>query len=353
MTDQLTPSPGVAAASLLDDVERTLSDLFETEAPRWRDVDADADLVRVLADFVLSGGKRLRPAFCLWGYLAGGGDDADRSVVRVAAALELLHAFALIHDDVMDGSETRRGASSVHTVHTLRHRQARGAGEARRFGEGIAVLAGDLAHVLAERMMLEAPRRVRSRWHEMQIELVLGQTLDVVGTAYRCVEIGRARQVAVLKSGRYSVVHPLAVGALAADRADLVPGLEAFGEPVGEAFQLRDDLMGVFGSSVETGKPVGDDLREGKPTTLLAFGRELAVGADAALLEQVGRSCLDDRAVARVQEALERCGARTLVERRVDDLAGRALDALDGLPIDEGARHELRGLARRAIWRTA
>jgi len=354
MFDQLTKTPTVDEALLLEEVEVKLMDVLAEERPRWRTIDVDGDLVTVLEGFLSRGGKRLRPSFCMCGYVAAGGDhDAVSAAVRVAAALELLHAFALIHDDVMDGSDTRRGEPSVQTVHSASHRRAAGAGEARRFGEGIAVLAGDLAHVLAERLMLEAPRHVRARWHEMQVELVLGQTLDLVGTAYRRVDIGRAREIAVLKSGRYSVVHPLVLGALAADRADLVAGLEAFGEPVGEAFQLRDDLMGAFGSSAETGKPVGDDLCEGKPTMLLAYGRELTRGADAVLLRSVGRIDMDDSMLRQVQEVLERCGARGLVERRVDDLAAEAFDRLDGLAIDAAARESLARLAQRAIWRTS
>ena len=353
MFEQLTASPTSAAAWLLDEVELALLDTLDLEHHRWGAGDRDADLVAVLRTFVANGGKRLRPAFCLWGYLAAGGDPDAGSAVNVATALELLHAFALIHDDVMDGSATRRGAPCVHVMHAARHASAAGAGEARRFGEGIAVLAGDLAHVLAERLLLDASRDVRARWHEMQVELVLGQSLDLVGTAYRRVEVCRARQIAVLKSGRYSVVHPLALGALAADRPDLVAGLEAFGEPVGEAFQLRDDLMGAFGSAADTGKPVGDDLREGKPTMLLAYGRELARGADEMILHQVGRGETDDASLVRIQEALDRCGARGVVERRVEDLAAHAFDVLDRLAIDEAAREALRSLAERAIWRTA
>jgi geranylgeranyl diphosphate synthase type I len=353
MPDQLTRNPTSAATRLLEEVEQTLIDALEEERPRWRVIDADGDLVTTLHNFVTIGGKRLRPQFCLWGYLAAGGEPEAARVERIAAALELLHAFALIHDDVMDGSDTRRGAPSVHIEHEAMHQCADGAGEARRYGEGIAVLAGDLAHVLAERLMLDAPRSVRSRWHEMQVELVLGQTLDLVGTAYRRVDMARARQIAVLKSGRYSVVHPLVLGALAADRPELVAGLEAFGEPIGEAFQLRDDLMGAFGSSAATGKPVGDDLREGKPTTLLACAQELTDGADAAILREVGRRGIDDTTVRRVQDVLERCGARAVVERRIDDLAAEAFGALDLLAIDEPAREELGSLARRAVWRAA
>jgi geranylgeranyl diphosphate synthase type I len=352
MTDQLVKST-LAEALLLEEVELMLMDVLADERPRWRTIDVDGDLVTVLEGFLSCGGKRLRPAFCMSGYVAAGGELDTGTAVRVAAALELLHAFALIHDDVMDGSDTRRGAPSVHSVHAACHRRAAGAGEARRFGEGVAVLAGDLAHVLAERLMLDVPRHVRARWHEMQVELVLGQTLDMVGTAYRRVDTGRARQIAVLKSGRYSVVHPLVLGALAADRPDLVAGLEAFGEPVGEAFQLRDDLMGAFGSSAETGKPVGDDLREGKPTMLLAYGRELARSGDAALLGDAGRADMDDSTVRQVQEVLERCGARALVERRVDNLAAEAFDRLDGLAVDAAARESLGQLAQRAIWRTS
>ncbi len=338
------------AAEILELVEHTLTAELRNEIAIWRCEDpAAAPVVEALARFVASGGKRLRPLFCIWGHLAGGA--RDDGVATLAAAIELLHAFALVHDDVMDESEHRRGSLSVHAQFARAYEEAGHAATAARFGESMAILVGDLAHVLAERLLLEQPAAVRREWHAMQVELTRGQTLDVAATMHRRHDAALSRRIAVLKSGRYTVVRPLALGALNAGRADLVAPFTTFGEPVGEAFQLRDDLLGAFGSEAATGKPVGDDLREGKATLLLAYARARASGAGAALLDRVGSPDLDENTISQIQDVLITSGARDEVERTIDMLAERAFGALDQAPIEYEARTALRDLVTRAIWR--
>jgi geranylgeranyl diphosphate synthase type I len=334
------------AALLLGRVESSLNVALDDEVRRWRTVDpAVAELTETIRAFVLNGGKRLRPAFCVWGYLGAGGDPEDDAIVSLAAAVELLHAFALIHDDVMDDADTRRGRPSVH-----RHFMNWGP---RRFGEGMAILAGDLAHMLAERELIDLPANVRAYWYEMQVELTRGQALDMLHATRARIGRDDARRVATLKSGRYTVVRPLVLGALAANRADLEASYCAFGEPLGEAFQLRDDLLGAFGTEDQTGKPVGDDLREGKPTYLLACAQELACGADARLLRRCGDSELDDLTIRRIQHVLDRVGARAEVEARVSSLEEQSVEALAAAAIPDDVRDGLRALATAAVWRHA
>ena len=220
-----------------------------------------------LRSLVMSGGKRLRPAFCFWGFRAAGGGDDDAAVIEAGAAFEMLQAFALVHDDIMDGSATRRGLRTAHLAFGDRHDAAVWRGEARRFGEGVAILIGDLAHVYADRLMADTAAPVRAVWDELRIELNVGQYLDILGTARGDTDHEGARRIARYKSGKYTIERPLHVGAALAGRLDeLQASLSAYGDPLGEAFQLRDDLLGAFGEEAATGKPVGDDLREGKPT---------------------------------------------------------------------------------------
>jgi geranylgeranyl diphosphate synthase type I len=335
-------------------VEARVAELLDAEAARWGEVDGDLlhplDALRAL---VMAGGKRLRPVFCHWGFVAAGGSPTDQRVVDAGAAFELLQAFALIHDDVMDGSSVRRGAPAVHRRFADRHATATWAGESRRFGEGVAILAGDLALVYADLVLPPAGPEVLALWHELRIELNIGQYLDLAGTATG--EVGRegARRIAQLKSGRYTIERPLQLGALLGGDAGLATALGAYGGPLGEAFQLRDDVLGVYGLPARTGKPVGDDLREGKPTLLLAVARERVQGTDAELLARVGDPDLDDQAVADLQALLVSTGALDVVEAEIASLADQATGALPTIALPEHAELALRDLAAFVVARDA
>jgi geranylgeranyl diphosphate synthase type I len=319
----------------------------------WSAIDpALADPIRAIRQLVLAGGKRLRPAFCYCGFLAAGGEPGDERVVDAGAAFELLHAFALIHDDVMDGSGLRRGATTVHVAFAERHEANGWMGEARRFGDGVAILAGDVASVLADELLEGLDGEVRAVWDRLRLEVNIGQYLDVLGAADGTTDLARTRLIARYKSGKYTVERPLHLGAALAGGLDrLGPALSAYGEPLGEAFQLRDDLLGVYGDPDVTGKPVGDDVREGKPTPLLVLARQRAGPEDAPVLARVGSPDLDPSDLAALRSLFERTGARAAVEQAIDDLTARALDALDGTPVPPPIRGQLAQLAHYVGWR--
>ncbi|MGH9116566.1 MAG: polyprenyl synthetase family protein [Acidimicrobiales bacterium] len=338
-----------------DRVERRLGEVLDEERRRWTDFDPDVTpFVDALAQLAQAGAKRIRPAFCHWANAGAGGDPDDPLVVDVGVAFELLQAFALLHDDVMDGSATRRGTRTAHLEFASRHTMARWRGEPRRFGEAVAILAGDLAHVYADRMLAGAPPAAQEIWHELRIELNVGQYLDVLGTARGDLERGRAHLIARFKSGKYTIERPLHVGvALAGRLGDLRAPMSAFGDPLGEAFQLRDDLLGAFGDEQLTGKPVGDDLREGKPTPLLAIAAERTTPEQDEVLGRVGDRGLSAADVAAVQAVLLATGALDEVEATIGRLAARALAALDRAAITDEAKTVLAELAEFVAWRGA
>jgi geranylgeranyl diphosphate synthase, type I len=306
----------------------------------------------MLTEFVTRGGKRLRPAFCAYGYLGAGGHPDHPAWLDAAAGLELLHAFALLHDDVIDGSESRRGRPALHRELEGAHRDGGWRGEPRRFGEGMAVLVGDLAFACADRLFSGMRADVRRIWDELRIELVMGQYLDVAGAARGGVDPSRARRIARFKSGAYTVERPLHLGAaLAGWLPELAESYSAFGRPLGEAFQLRDDLLGVFGDTSTTGKPVGDDLREGKPTLLLALTRERGGPAAGPILARVGAADLSEHEIARIRRVVVECGARQEVERLIDERFTESMAALDAAPLVDRIRPPLRDLATLALWR--
>jgi geranylgeranyl diphosphate synthase type I len=347
---RVVPEIAVAPASLARiaaRVEARIGGLLDDELGRWSAVDPDlVEPLTALRDLVLAGGKRLRPAFCHWAYVGAGGHPDDRLVVDAGAALELLHTFALVHDDIMDGSSTRRGTDTIHVQFEAGHAMAGWRGEARRFGEGVAILVGDLSFVYADQLLGSAPMAAHEVFTELRIEVNVGQYLDLLGTARGRVDGATARRISRFKSGKYTVERPLHLGAALAGRLDeLAAPLSAYGLPVGEAFQLRDDLLGVFGDGRVTGKPVGEDLREGKPTVLYAMAVDRATAADAAVLARYGAPDLDDDDVASLQHVLLSCGAVDAVEEAIDHLVGEAVEALDTAGLEEESRRSLVELA--------
>lgn len=330
-------------------VEQRLATFLAPELARWAEFDADLrDPMAEIQRLVLLGGKRLRPAFCHWGYVGAGGDPDDTVVVDAGAAFELMHAFALFHDDVMDDADSRRGQATTHTTFAGRHADAGWQGESRRFGEGVAILIGDLAFVYSDQLMAGANATAWRIWNELRIELNVGQVLDILGSVRGVRDVAQAERICRYKSGKYTIERPLHLGAALAapDRfAELAPALSAFGLPLGDAFQMRDDVMGAFGDEQTTGKPVGGDLREGKPTPLLARARAAASDAQLAVLARVGRPDLTDADVADVQQVIVETGALADLEGTIARLTAEAVAALDVAPLAEPARDELADLA--------
>ncbi|MEO6822867.1 MAG: polyprenyl synthetase family protein [Candidatus Nanopelagicales bacterium] len=345
-----TQPPAAAQASRPDlqfvaqDVRPFLADTIEAEKQTWTDIGAPwHGVLEAFEDFI-DGGKWLRPRFCYWGFESVGGRSSTSDLVRACAALELLHAFALIHDDIMDQSDSRRGRPSLHRHFEGEHRDADWSGSAQQHGSATALLAGDVAFALACRLAAELPSGVRSLWGRLVSELLAGQYLDLVGTARQERSAHLARTISRLKSGRYTVAGPLLLGAALAGVAP-DPALEPFGELIGESFQLRDDLLGVFGDSTTTGKPVGDDIRSGKPTVVLATAEWLMPAGDVELLARLGQPDLTEGEITEITAAIDRCGARAQVESRIQANVRRALVLLESADLTATVRNALAGLA--------
>lgn len=343
-------------AAMAGAVERELTQLIEREAARWASSDADFivpfDEVKSL---VLGGGKRLRPAFCLLGALAAGGSQTD-DVVRAGAALELLHAMALFHDDVIDASTTRRGNETTHVRHARQHRNGAWAGDADHFGEGIAILVGDLAYVYADQLMETMTLPVRQAWTQMRIEVNMGQYLDVLGSARRSFTSSAAAQIALLKTAKYTIERPLHIGALIADpesSGDLLDALSGYGVSLGIAFQMRDDILGVFGEPEVTGKPAGDDLRESKPTALIASALATADVVQREVLDRIGDPTLDAADVSDIRRVIVDTGALDSAEGRIVELTNAACASLDAIEISDDLRESFTALAHVVAWRSA
>ena len=350
----MVPVAPASLAHIAARVDTRLRAIIDIEDARWSALDPTlADPFIAIRGLVLGGGKRLRPAFCHWGFVGVGGDPEDQQIIDAGAALELLHAFALFHDDVMDGSATRRGEPTVHTVHEERH-AGEWAGESRRYGEGVAILVGDLTFVYADQLMRGASGPAWDIWNELRIELNIGQYLDIVGSAHRERRWEKAAQICRYKSGKYTIERPLHLGALLAapERADeLLAPLSAFGLPLGDAFQMRDDVLGVYGDTLVTGKPVADDIREGKPTPLMALACAAATPAQNAVLELVGAPGLTNEEIASVQQVIIDTGALAQLEAHISHLTDIALASLDTIPLNAQARDELAQLAHYVSWR--
>jgi geranylgeranyl diphosphate synthase, type I len=332
----------------------------------------DAELFASAAVDALQGGKRLRARFCITGWRAVSGARADAGIpddlAGIAAALEVFHAAALVHDDLIDNSDTRRGRPAAHRGLESAHRGAGWAGDAAAFGRSSAVLLGDLlvawSDDLLEEGLASAPpvpaAATRQAYAVMRRDVTIGQFLDVAEESAHvahpdALHAERALRVASLKSARYSIQQPLLIGAaLAGADADQSAALSAFGHPVGMAFQLRDDVLGVFGDAAVTGKPSGDDLREGKRTVLIAYAREaLPAGARRAMDELLGDPGLDDGQIASLQATIVDSGALERVEALIQAEAREADRALSGARLDNAAVGELRDLARAATTRSS
>src|SRR3954447_4670210 len=290
-------------------VDKAVDDHLAHQADVLDGVGEDlAPLMDALAD-LLRGGKRLRPAFCYWGWRGAGGAD-DEPIVAVAASLELFQAAALIHDDVMDASDSRRGRPSLHRQVSALHRRHGWLGSPEAFGVAGAILGGDLCLSWCDEMYAgsgldaEALHRGRAVWDRMRTELMCGQYLDMLASVRAETSVEQARHVIRYKSANYTVAQPLLLGGtLAAAPAPLLSAYDDYGLALGEAFQLRDDVLGVFGDPAETGKPAGDDLREGKRTVLVAATMERASPAQAAEMRRsLGDPRLDVAGVTRLRE---------------------------------------------------
>ena len=316
-----------------------------------------------LESFLLEGGKRLRPLFAYAGFSATGAKPTEADI-RAFTSLELLQACALIHDDLMDRSDTRRGKPAIHRHFENLHQEQAMNGLADQFGEAAAVLLGDLALVWSDHLLHTsgvsdaALLSALSVHDEMRIELMAGQYLDVREAGEKSPSVDRSLRIARYKSGKYTIERPLHLGAALAStdrnsRLQLVNILSSYGLPLGEAFQLRDDLLGIFGDPDVTGKPAGDDIREGKRTVLMAMTIERATdGAAIEISDALGRDDLTESDIERVRALISDTGAVKDVEDLIDGLLSNALTAANSAEIDPSARELLIELATTATRRS-
>jgi geranylgeranyl diphosphate synthase type I len=362
-----SPEPPLEAADL-DRLRSAVTEALTGFLDRQRDTLAGMDAALVpVADEVralASGGKRLRPAFAYWGWRGArvpGAAEDDAAVLRAVAALEFVHASALVHDDVMDGARTRRGRPATHIGFADRHTDHGLDGDGDMFGTGAAILIGDLALVWSDELLrcsgisVAALTRARVVWDTMRTEVTAGQYLDLLRAAGGLPGPDGALTVARYKSAGYTVQRPLQLGAaIAGAGPDVVAAYAAVGLPLGEAFQLRDDVLGVFGDPAVTGKSADDDLREGKQTLLIALAEQEADTAGRRLLDDVlGDPAAGQEEFDAVRRLLEDTGARARVEQRITERTAVARAAIEAAPIAEDARLALDALAVAATSRTA
>jgi geranylgeranyl diphosphate synthase type I len=355
----------------VDVIQRRLDSYLDDRTTELRAVSADLDVIDAAARGLLAGGKRFRALFCYWGWqaVAARGDEFDPAadasadldaVVSVASALEIFHAAALVHDDIMDRSDLRRGEPSLHRRFEALHRDRGWSGSGETYGTAAALLLGDLLLGWSDGLFEEGLARVdrdaaeasRAEFGRMRTEVMLGQYLDMLEEhSWRgrpeAELLSRAHRVVVYKSAKYSVEAPLALGAsLAGGSLAQIAALREFGLPLGVAFQLRDDLLGVFGDPAVTGKPAGDDLREGKRTVLVTLARQKLPGSASRLVDELlGDPALDADQIVMLQAAIRESGAVDQLERIIAHNVEVALAALQNAPLARSARDELTTLA--------
>jgi len=341
-------------------VQAALDAFLDEQAARLAPLGDDAARLLDEARAAVSGGKRFRAAFCYWGFhaVAGPSDVDDDALVRACASLELLHASALVHDDYMDASDTRRGRPATHRGMAEVHRRDAWRGDPEQYGASAAILLGDLllswSDELLRRCGLPLDRVVAALdvFDRCRSEVITGQFLDVSVQARGVADVNAAMTVLRYKSAKYSVERPLHIGAtLAGGHEEQLRLLSAFGLPLGEAFQLRDDLLGVYGDPSATGKPAGDDLVEGKRTVLVALALDGAPTHDAARLDAALGSALSADEVTELRGIIDASGAHRQVERVIVELTGKATEALSRADLDPHARDVLLELATAAAHR--
>ncbi|AMM20717.1 geranylgeranyl pyrophosphate synthase [Frondihabitans sp. PAMC 28766] len=367
---------------LVDVVQDRIDTFLRGQRPHLDTIAGDLDPFGRFAADLLHGGKRFRALFCYWGWQSVAGLEAASDplasgpspeslagVITAASGLEFFHAAALVHDDIMDNSDTRRGLPAAHRRFEALHTDGAWLGSAESFGTSGGLLFGDLllswsdeliSEALDELTDRDAARAARREFNRMRTEVTVGQYLDILEeSAWRTVEpdeqLTRAQRVIVFKSAKYSVEAPLTIGAaMAGGTPEQLEALRRFGLPLGIAYQLRDDLLGVFGDPSVTGKPAGDDLREGKRTVLIATARANLPSTAVSLLDELlGDPDLDDDQVAMLQATIRESGAVEAMEESIADQVGRATAAVEAAPLASGAKAQLSQLADTVTRRTA
>ena len=369
---------------LVDLVQSRLDGFLAEQGAALAAISPDLEIIERSARDLMAGGKRFRALFCYWGWraVAAVADDSWTSetigeteraaldpIVSVASALEIFHAAALVHDDIMDNSDLRRGKPSLHRRFESLHDEQGWDGSGRQYGDAAALLVGDLLLAWSDELFEagtalartpDAAAAARAQFALMRTEVTVGQYLDMLEEASWRTRpeselLSRSHRVIVYKSAKYSVEAPLAIGASLAEASlPQLAALRAFGLPLGVAFQLRDDLLGVFGDPAVTGKPAGDDLREGKRTVLVTLARQKLPASAARLFDELlGDDTLDEQQIGMLQTAVRDSGAVEQVERIIAHNVETAVAALADAPIARSARDELGDLARAVTQRAS
>ncbi len=371
------------STNLLGQVQANLDSFCQKQRTDFEAISTDLIPVVDYTQSLLQGGKRFRALFCYWAWRACLSDsayhqseqeikDSEEAIAGIAASLEMFHAAALVHDDLLDQSDTRRGAPAIHKRFETLHKEKSWAGAPERFGVAGSVLVGDLmlgwSSEIFGNALLHSPNReiesaCRDEFSLMRVEVMAGQYLDVLeenAAATRPVSegVGRAEKVILYKTAKYSIEAPLRIGAAfaGADPAKLSQFTQ-FGIPLGIAFQLRDDILGVFGDPSVTGKPAGDDLREGKRTVLVALTLEALTERSPSMAESFEELLtsreLDTHQIAFMQKLIQDSGALAKTERMIVELGDRSLESLDAANLEESAKATLKALALKVISRDA
>ncbi|WP_314028622.1 polyprenyl synthetase family protein [Corynebacterium argentoratense] len=354
-------------ATLVDTINNELRAYLDSKNQQLGSISPHvANSINLLTQFATNGGKRIRPQFAWAAYtgLKNTTDVAkedDAAALRAFTALELIQACALIHDDIIDSSDTRRGNPTVHKAVETNHQDAQLHGSSRAFGEAVAILVGDLALAWADDMLRDSGvsadglSRMYQPWQDMRSEVIAGQLLDICLEATRGEDERESEKVNRYKTAAYTIERPLHLGAaLAGASEEATSRLLTYGRDIGIAYQLRDDMLGVFGDPSVTGKPAGDDLREGKRTVLFAKALSWADthNPDAASQLRAGlgtASTPED--IAHLSDLIASTDAVEQVEQRISELTTSGLNALEYPSIPEELRATLRALANQALVR--
>ena len=361
----------------LQEVQKALDAFCDRQQAEFEAISPDLNTVVDYTRDLLQGGKRFRALFCYYSWASCLGDveptqDDLAGIVGIAASLEMFHAAALVHDDLLDQSDMRRGSPAIHKRFETHHQNKNYAGSPERFGVAGSVLVGDLmlgwsseifGHALLNSTDKQVESACRDEFSLMRVEVMAGQYLDVLeenaaNTRSISEAVGRAEKVILYKTAKYSIEAPLRIGAAFAG-AD--PGqlgqFTQFGIPLGMAFQLRDDILGVFGDPSITGKPAGDDLREGKRTVLVALTKESLAEKSPSMIttfeELLTSRELDAEQIAFLQKLISDSGALQKTERMILELGDRALENLDDMEVHPQAKATLKALALKVINRDA
>ena len=363
--------------ALLDLVQKQLNDFCAARKSAFEAISPELHHLVDYSESLLSGGKRFRALFCYWTWVGAldsthSDEQISRSaagIASIAAALEMFHAAELVHDDLLDQSDTRRGAPSAHRSFEALHQKSGWVGSPERFGTAGSVLIGDLmlgwsSEIFGSAMAYAATPAIEKACREafslMRDEVMAGQYLDILeensaSTKPASEAFGRANKVMLYKTAKYSIESPLHIGATFAGASEeLMQGLSSFGIPLGLAFQMRDDVLGVFGDSAVTGKPAGDDLREGKRTALIALTRETLSSTVVKIFDELLESGeLTEDQIKFLQQTIIGSGALEKIERMIIELGDQSLAALETLALEPTAKAQLRALALNVISRDA